>query len=73
MPIYEYRCNKCSEEFEKLVFSNTAVCCPKCSSDKVIKKMSLFGMGGSSKNNSSSSGSSSSCSTCTSANCSSCH
>ncbi len=73
MPIYEYRCNKCKEEFEKLIFSTSAaVCCPKCSSDKVIKKMSLFGMGGGSKADSASAGTSS-CSGCASTNCSTCH
>ncbi|MFZ3090171.1 MAG: zinc ribbon domain-containing protein [Nitrospirota bacterium] len=73
MPIYEYTCNKCSNDFEKLVFSTTAaVCCPNCSSDNVVKKISLFGMGGGSKSDSSSD-SSSSCSSCTSNNCSNCH
>ncbi len=74
MPIYEYRCNKCSNDFEKLVFSTTAaVCCPECSSDKVVKRISLFGMRGGSKSDSEFSDSSSSCSSCTSNNCSNCH
>ena len=48
-----YRCNKCSNDFEKLVFSTTAaVCCPECSSDKVVKRISLFGMRGGSESDS---------------------
>jgi|YNPNPStandDraft_1061719.scaffolds.fasta_scaffold79732_2 putative FmdB family regulatory protein len=46
MPIYEYRCTECGEEFEKFVRSMTAeveVACPKCGSPKVEKKVSLFG------------------------------
>ncbi|MFH1153313.1 MAG: zinc ribbon domain-containing protein [Pseudomonadota bacterium] len=42
MPIYEYRCEKCSHVFEKLVFSGEleTVRCPHCSSDQVKKLMS---------------------------------
>lgn len=46
MPIYEYRCTECGEEFEKLVRSMTAeveVVCPKCGSQHTEKKISLFG------------------------------
>jgi len=42
MPIYEYRCDTCKKEFEKLVFAGDAsdITCPECKSDKVVKKMS---------------------------------
>jgi putative FmdB family regulatory protein len=70
MPIYEYRCNKCGEEFEKLVFGNKSVDCPKCSSSDVKKKMSTFGMSGVDKPHA---GSSSGCSSCSKGTCSSCH
>jgi len=42
MPIYEYKCNKCKKEFEKLVFAgdDTDISCPECQSHKVTKKMS---------------------------------
>lgn len=46
MPIYEYRCKECGEEFEKFVRSMTAeeeVVCPSCGSPQVEKKISLFG------------------------------
>lgn len=66
MPIFEYRCEECAEEFEKLVFNNTEVRCPKCDTKKVTKKFSLFGMSGVSKQTSSG------CSSCSSKSCSSC-
>ena len=42
MPIYEYKCNKCENEFEKLVFAgdDKEVSCPECKSGDVSKKMS---------------------------------
>lgn len=41
MPIYEYRCTKCSHEFEKLVRHNDVPTCPQCASAEVAKKLSL--------------------------------
>lgn len=77
MPIYEYACCNCSEEFEKLVFrSDEAVTCPKCESTNVQKKMSVCGFksGGdkgaaSSRTSSVSSG----CSGCAGGSCATCH
>jgi putative FmdB family regulatory protein len=46
MPIYEYECNECGEDFEELVLSISAekeVHCPICDSKSVKKKISLFG------------------------------
>ena len=42
MPIYEYRCEKCQEEFERLVFAGDTdeVICPKCGSAEVNRLMS---------------------------------
>ncbi|MFO7988245.1 MAG: zinc ribbon domain-containing protein, partial [Desulfotignum sp.] len=42
MPIFEYQCNTCSHEFEKLVFASDEpdVACPACDSHEVTKKMS---------------------------------
>ena len=43
MPIYEYTCSSCGEEFEELVLgSDEKISCPKCKSGKVKKKMSVF-------------------------------
>ncbi|HIE38832.1 MAG TPA: zinc ribbon domain-containing protein [Anaerolineales bacterium] len=50
MPIYEYRCQKCGERFEKFVRSFSAqqtLECPRCGSDEVEKAVSLFGVGSS--------------------------
>jgi len=36
MPIYEYKCSKCDEEFETLVFrSDESVACPQCKGENV--------------------------------------
>ncbi len=42
MPIFEYHCDTCKKEFERLVLSSeeNTVQCPKCSSLQVTKKMS---------------------------------
>lgn len=70
MPIYEYKCNKCGEEFEKLVYGNKAVDCPKCLSNDLKKKFSIFGMGGVNKPFA---GSSSACASCSKGSCSTCN
>lgn len=49
MPMYEYQCNSCGEQFEELVSlsSKEEPPCPKCSSGDTRKLVSLFGgMGG---------------------------
>lgn len=42
MPIYEYQCNACKNEFERLVFAGDKkeINCPDCTSADVTKKMS---------------------------------
>jgi len=45
MPIYEYRCKKCGEKFEKLVRFSTSTSeieCPKCGGRRVEKLISAF-------------------------------
>jgi putative FmdB family regulatory protein len=45
MPLYEYRCQTCGHEFEKMVrFSEAALSpvCPTCSSVETAKKISMF-------------------------------
>ncbi len=71
MPIYEYKCNSCGAEFEKLVFGSQKVTCPDCSSDDLTKKFSVFGMSGVEKPFAGSSGCSS-CGSSGSSKCSSC-
>jgi putative FmdB family regulatory protein len=65
MPIYEYICIKCDHEFEKLVFGNQTVQCPKCNSEDIKKKFSVFGMSGVENPTSG-------CSSCKSSSCKSC-
>jgi len=69
MPIYEYRCNDCGEDFEKLVFGNATVRCPRCNSESVKKRLSTFGMRGVENKGGGTSG----CSSCSSSSCSTCH
>mgnify|MGYP001007373888 CR=1 FL=1 len=45
MPIYEYRCEACGQEFEKRVASASQggdVSCPACGQPKATKKLSTF-------------------------------
>src|SRR5206468_3962518 len=45
MPIYEYRCTECREEFETYVAGHaTAVACRACASPNVTRKLSVFGL-----------------------------
>lgn len=50
MPIFEYHCESCQKEFEKLVFAHDTekVVCPACLQDKVTKKMSAVSFMGTS-------------------------
>ena len=70
MPIYEYVCDRCNQEFEKLVFnSSEKIGCPKCKTKKVSRKMSSFAFSSGGKFTSTAS---SSCGGCSSSNCSGC-
>lgn len=42
MPIFEFKCNQCDTDFERLVFAGEEknVSCPECKTKDVIKKMS---------------------------------
>ncbi len=45
MPLYEFQCIDCQDEFEELVRSSGAVAevkCPECGSQHVRRKVSLF-------------------------------
>lgn len=72
MPIYEYECSQCNEEFETLVIgSSERVRCPQCKGESVKRLMSACGF--KSSGNFTPSSGSSGCDTCSSNNCSSCH
>ena len=49
MPIYEYRCLKCGNRFEKLLKSGNVdeIACTECGSAQVEKVLSVFGTGSS--------------------------
>jgi putative FmdB family regulatory protein len=42
MPIYEYRCEKCQHEFERLSFKSDEekIECPECGKTKVVRILS---------------------------------
>lgn len=48
MPIYEYHCEKCSIDFEKLIFSSKdkSVSCPDCGGKKVKRLLSATRVAG---------------------------
>jgi putative FmdB family regulatory protein len=73
MPIFEFHCHSCNQDFEKLVFgADPEVECPHCGQTKVEKLMSACAAKVGYKFTSASSGSKSSCSGCSSTSCSSC-
>ena len=41
MPIFEYRCRACRDEFETLVRTGDTPACPKCASAELEKLLSL--------------------------------
>ncbi len=49
MPIYEYRCADCGNEFERLFFAGDdegKMDCPKCGKHKCKRQMSAFSTSG---------------------------
>lgn len=43
VPIYEYHCQECGEEFEELVRSAREIECPECGGEDIRKLVSRFG------------------------------
>ena len=41
MPIFEYRCEGCSHEFETLVLKGAVPACPKCQSESLERLLSI--------------------------------
>lgn len=70
MPIFEYHCTECKNDFEVLVLSDQEVSCPVCKGKKVDKLLSTFSH--KSKGGFSSS-TGSSCSSCNATSCSACN
>jgi putative FmdB family regulatory protein len=46
MPIYEYACKGCGQEFETLVRAASTPDCPSCHSSDLQKKLSVFSTAG---------------------------
>jgi putative FmdB family regulatory protein len=42
MPIFEYVCNSCGNEFEAIVRSSENPQCPECEGTQLEKKLSVF-------------------------------
>lgn len=42
MPIFEYVCRECGQQFESIVTASRAARCPSCSSDALDKQLSVF-------------------------------
>ena len=42
MPIYEYQCRQCAQQFELLVLKTTVVACPSCQSGDLDQLLSGF-------------------------------
>ena len=42
MPIYEYACQDCGHDFERLVRADTTPDCPACHSTALQRKLSVF-------------------------------
>jgi len=72
MPIYEYSCGQCGDDFELLVLRSDEPVCPNCGSKNLQKKMSACGFSVGYKFKSASASGGSSCSGCSSSSCSSC-
>ena len=52
MPLFEFRCEKCQNEFEELLFrrdEESGVSCPSCGSERVEKLVSSFATKGQSE------------------------
>ena len=72
MPIYEYKCQDCGNDYSDLVsIGGDAPPCSKCGSINVCKKVSKFASVSSSKSEEGG-GSGSACSSCSSGSCSTC-
>jgi putative FmdB family regulatory protein len=58
MPIYEYVCDECKAQFEKIVINKQQeISCPKCASKKATIQLSVFATAGGNGSSTSFSGS----------------
>jgi len=52
MPIYEFICDTCSNEFEVLTSGYEKIKCDKCGGESLTKKFSVFSVNSANKNSS---------------------
>jgi putative FmdB family regulatory protein len=74
MPIYEYHCSQCNQNFEYLVIGKEDPQCPTCDTRKVTRLMSACGFvsKGGGGETVKASAADSACSGCAATNCSTC-
>jgi len=74
MPIYEYHCKACGQDFEQLVFGSEKPDCSACNSKDVCRLMSACGFvsKGSGGETIGASAGASACGGCTAGSCSEC-
>lgn len=73
MPIYEYKCRKCENVFEKLIFGEEEVDCPRCGQQGVHRIMSACNFKSGAGDFKSAASTGSSCGSCTATSCAGCH
>ncbi len=76
MPIYEFICNSCQEEFEELVFGDDIPPCPHCQEkncQKLISRACVHHSGGKESYAAPTASSSSKCAGCSGKSCATCH
>ena len=44
MPLYDYNCRSCGNQFERLVRTGETPSCPECKSEDLERLLSSFGM-----------------------------
>ena len=73
MPLYEYHCTRCDDDFEVLVRSaGDKPKCPTCAGRRVTRKLSLFGMSAGSRSDGGRPAGGSGCAGCRASSCAGC-
>ena len=72
MPIYEYHCNQCGQNFEYLVIGKSKPECPTCHSKKIGQLMSACGFVSKGPGGETVKSSGSSCAGCSTTSCTGC-